>query len=125
MPDILLGVRSENLRIIDYEPVEGRVQMAIRRAHASHILVPSKGQANQLVEKIKDARKPFKEFQKMAKKHSTCPSGSKGGDLGWFHERQMVKEFSDAVWTQDLKTVDGFIRTGFGYHIIYVHERDE
>jgi len=37
----------------------------------------------------------------------------------------MVKEFSDAVWTQEIKTVGSFIKSGFGYHIIFVHERDE
>jgi parvulin-like peptidyl-prolyl isomerase len=37
----------------------------------------------------------------------------------------MVKEFSEAVWNQELKEVGPFIKSGFGYHIIYVHERDE
>ena len=38
--------------------------MAIKRAHASHILIASKSQAIQIVEKITAARKPQKEFQK-------------------------------------------------------------
>ena len=99
--------------------------MSSKRAHASHILIPSKSQATQLVDKIQNSRKPLKEFQKQARKHSTCPSGQKGGDLGWFHDKQMVKEFSEAVWTQEIKTVETFIKSGFGYHIIFVHERDE
>jgi parvulin-like peptidyl-prolyl isomerase len=37
----------------------------------------------------------------------------------------MVPDFSKKVWEQDLKAIDGFIKTGFGYHIIWVHERDE
>ncbi|MBT4059972.1 MAG: peptidylprolyl isomerase [Euryarchaeota archaeon] len=97
----------------------------VKRAHASHILIASKSQAIQITDKINSARKPLKEFQKMARKHSSCPSGSKGGDLGWFHEKQMVKEFSAKVWEQELKAIDGFIKTGFGYHIIWVHERDD
>ncbi len=99
--------------------------MAIRRAHARHILVSSKGEAAQLRERIENARKPLKEFQKMARKHSTCPSSSKGGDLGWFQERQMAREFSAAVWEQDLNAIGPFVKTGFGYHLIWVHERDE
>ena len=99
--------------------------MNTKRAHASHILIPSKSQATQLTEKIQNSRKPLKEFQKMARKHSTCPSSQKGGDLGWFHDKQMVKEFSDAVWTQQIKTVGPYIKSGFGYHIIFVPERDE
>ena len=88
--------------------------MAIRRAHARHILVRSKGEAAQLRERIEKARK-----------HSTCPSSSKGGDLGWFQERQMAREFSAAVWEQDLNAIGPFVKTGFGYHLIWVHERDD
>ena len=98
--------------------------MNTKRAHASHILIPSKSQASQLTEKIQNSRKPLKEFQKMARKHSECPSGSKGGDLGWFQERQMAREFSAAVWEQDLNAIGPFVKTGFGYHLIWVHERD-
>ena len=61
----------------------------------------------------------------MARKHSECPSGSKGGDLGWFHDRQMAREFSEAVWKQDLNAIGPFVKTGFGYHLIWVHERDD
>ncbi len=53
------------------------------------------------------------------------PLKSEGWRLGWFHDKQMVKEFSDAVWTQQIKTVGPYIKSGFGYHIIFVHERDE
>ena len=99
--------------------------MGISRAHASHILIPSKGEIVRIMNEIQQAKKPLKVFQKAAKKHSKCPSGEKGGDLGWFHERQMVKEFSAACFEQPLATVDRFVKTEFGYHLIWVHERDE
>tara|TARA_B110000438_G_scaffold164400_1_gene157321 strand:- start:979 stop:1317 length:339 start_codon:yes stop_codon:yes gene_type:complete len=99
--------------------------MAIRRAHASHILLRQKSDAIRLLEEIQSARKPLKTFQKAAKKHSSCPSGQKGGDLGWFHERQMVRLFSAACFEQPLNEVDRFVKTEFGYHLIWVHERDE
>ena len=51
-------------------------------AHASHILVKSKGEATQLAMNIKK----FKDFQKTARKKSDCPSSQKGGDLGWFRK---------------------------------------
>ena len=90
-------------------------------AHASHILVKSKGEATQLVDNIKK----YKDFQKIARKKSDCPSGQKGGDLGWFRKGQMVREFEEAVWSTPLKTVTGPIKTTFGYHLIWVHEREE
>ena len=90
-------------------------------AHASHILVKSKGEATQLAANITK----LKEFQKVARKKSDCHSSQRGGDLGWFRKGQMVREFEDAVWNIPLKTVSSPIKTQFGYHLIWVHERDE
>jgi peptidyl-prolyl cis-trans isomerase C len=36
----------------------------------------------------------------------------------------MVKEFELAVWSTPLKTVSQPVKTQFGYHLIWVHERD-
>ncbi|MEE2811443.1 MAG: peptidylprolyl isomerase [Candidatus Thermoplasmatota archaeon] len=96
-----------------------------RRAHASHILLRQKSDAMRIMGEIQEAKKPLKVFQKAAKKHSKCPSGQRGGDLGWFHERQMVREFSAACFEMPLNVVDRFVKTEFGYHLIWVHERDE
>ena len=90
-------------------------------AHASHILVKSKGEATQLAMNIKK----FKDFQKTARKKSDCPSSQKGGDLAWFRKGQMVREFDAAVCTIPVKTVSEPIKTQFGYHLIWVHEREE
>ena len=71
-------------------------------AHASHILVKSKGEATQLSSNIKK----LKDFQKIARKKSDCPSKQKGGDLGWFRKGQMVRVFEEAVWSCLLYTSD-------------------
>ena len=68
--------------------------MVAPSAWASHILVNSKSEANQ----IKDKVSKLKDFQKMARKKSTCPSSQKGGDLGWFRKGMMVRELDEAVW---------------------------
>ena len=96
-----------------------------KRAHASHILLRQKSDAVRILSEIKEAKKPLKVFQKAAKKFSKCPSSQKGGDLGWFDERQMVREFSAACFEQPLNEVDRFVKTDFGYHLIWVHERQE
>ena len=71
---------------------------------------------------IQDAKKPLKEFKKLAKKYSTCSSGSKKGDLGEFIEGQMVQDFEDEVWSMQPETIpQRFIKTQFGFHIIWVH----
>ena len=62
-------------------------------AHASHILVKSKGEATQLASNITK----LKDFQKTARKKSDCPSSQRGGDLGWFSAEDMVESFSKAI----------------------------
>ena len=57
-------------------------------------------------------------FDTLAKEFSTCPSKSKGGDLGWFGPGKMVKPFEEAVRKLGRGSVSGVVRTQFGYHII-------
>ena len=95
--------------------------MVAPSAWASHILVNSKSEAIQLKQKISK----LKEFQKLARKKSTCPSSQKGGDLGWFRKGMMVGEFDEAVWSIPLSTTSNPVKSQFGYHLIWVHEREE
>jgi peptidyl-prolyl cis-trans isomerase C len=90
-------------------------------AHASHILVASQSEALQISEQIGK----LKDFEKLARKKSTCPSSQRGGDLGWFRKGNMVREFEEAVWQTPLKSVSPPVKTTFGYHLIWVHEREE
>tara|TARA_B100001142_G_scaffold328906_1_gene390351 strand:+ start:2735 stop:3064 length:330 start_codon:yes stop_codon:yes gene_type:complete len=94
-----------------------------RKAHVRHILVASKPDAREILEMVRSSRKPLKVFKKLAKKYSNCSSASKKGDLGEFVEGQMVQNFEDAVWAMEPETVpDSYIKTQFGYHLIWVHE---
>ncbi len=95
--------------------------MVAPSAWASHILVNSKSEALQ----IKDKISKLKEFQKLARKKSTCPSSQKGGDLGWFRKGMMVREFDAAVWSIPLSSTSDPVKSQFGYHLIWVHEREE
>ena len=95
--------------------------MGSKKAHASHILVNSKAEAMQIKVLINKA----KDFEKFAMKKSSCPSGKRGGDLGWFEQGQMVHEFDEAVWSLELNKCSNPIKTQFGHHLIWVHERKE
>ena len=90
-------------------------------AHASHILVKSKSEALNIAENVGK----LKDFQKYARKKSLCPSAQKGGDLGSFGKGQMVREFESTVWSTPLNTVSLPVKTQFGYHLIWVHQREE
>lgn len=83
-------------------------------ASAVHILVKSEKLARELIKLLAKGEN----FAKLAKKHSVCPSGKKGGDLGEFKKGQMVKAFDDVVFKKPLYKVHGPIKTKFGYHVI-------
>ena len=83
-------------------------------ACARHILVKSEKLAKELKLKIEKGA----DFGVIAKKHSTCPSKKKGGDLGEFKRGQMVKAFDDVVFKKEVLKVHGPVKTKFGYHLI-------
>jgi len=95
----------------------------MRSAEASHILVASKGEAVTIRNHIVNAKKPLKEFEKRARKHSTCPSGRRGGDLGTFGRGQMAAGFEIAVKKMEIGSVSDPVKTRFGYHLIWLHSR--
>ncbi len=83
-------------------------------ASALHILVKTEKLALDLLEQINKGG----DFSKLAKKHSTCPSRKRGGDLGEFKKGQMVKQFDDVVFKKPLYKVHGPVKTKFGFHLI-------
>ena len=91
------------------------------RASARHILVPSAEQAEDLKAQIAAGA----DFADLARKHSTCPSSARGGDLGEFSPGQMVKEFNDVCFNEEVGVVHGPVQTQFGYHLIEVTKRTD
>jgi peptidyl-prolyl cis-trans isomerase C len=89
------------------------------KARARHILVDSK----EACEKLKADIEAGADFATVAKNHSKCPSGKRGGDLGEFRPGQMVKEFDQVVFSADLGKVHGPVKTQFGYHLIEITNR--
>ncbi|NVJ62018.1 MAG: peptidylprolyl isomerase [Gammaproteobacteria bacterium] len=91
------------------------------RATARHLLVDSEDKCNSIKQQISDGAS----FAEMAKQHSSCPSGANGGDLGEFGPGQMVKEFDEVVFSAPVNTVQGPVKTQFGYHLLEVTSRTE
>ncbi|MGI6433225.1 MAG: peptidylprolyl isomerase [Sphaerochaetaceae bacterium] len=81
---------------------------------ASHILVKER----KLAEEIGKRAKGGANFASLARDYSTCPSKSKGGDLGWFGEGAMVAPFEQAVKRMAVGSISGVVKTQFGFHII-------
>ncbi|MZG53818.1 MAG: peptidylprolyl isomerase [Nitrospinae bacterium] len=89
------------------------------RASARHILVKTEEACVDLKKQIEEGA----DFADMAKKHSECPSGNGGGDLGEFSPGQMVPEFDTVVFNDDVGKVHGPVKTQFGYHLIEITSR--
>jgi peptidyl-prolyl cis-trans isomerase C len=89
------------------------------KASARHILVPTEAQCLEIKAKL-DAGA---EFESLARQHSTCPSGRKGGDLGTFSPGQMVKEFDTVVFNEPVGVVHGPVKRQFGYHLLEITSR--
>ncbi len=88
-------------------------------ATARHILVNTEAECLDLKNQIEAGA----DFGKIAQQHSSCPSGRNGGDLGSFGPGMMVKEFDEVVFSADLNTVQGPVKTQFGYHLLEVTSR--
>lgn len=88
-------------------------------ATARHILVDTEEQCNQLKDQIANGA----DFADVAKANSKCPSGANGGDLGQFGPGMMVPEFDKVVFSADVGSVEGPVKTQFGYHLLEVTSR--
>ena len=89
------------------------------KAQARHILVDS----SEACQNLKNEIEAGADFAELARQHSSCPSGAKGGDLGEFMPGQMVREFDEVVFKEEVGKVHGPVKTQFGYHLIEITQR--
>lgn len=58
------------------------------------------------------------DFAELARQHSACPSGKKGGDLGWFAREKMEAAFAEAAFALENGELSQAVKSSFGFHII-------
>ena len=100
--------------------------------HVRHILVAKAAGDDDKVKaekkaKAEELRKQLlagADFAELAKNNSDCPSRQSGGDLGVFTRGDMVKQFEEAAFSQEVNAIGPVVETDFGYHIIQVLERN-
>lgn len=90
-------------------------------ASARHILVNDEQHCMDLKQQIENGA----DFADLARQHSQCPSGQRGGDLGEFGPGMMVREFDDVVFSGEIGKIHGPVQTQFGYHLIEITSRTE
>lgn len=87
----------------------------IYEVRASHVLVKTRKEAVKIKKEIESGEITFEEA---AEKYSLCPSGQKGGDLGYFNRKQMVQQFADTAFDLKVGEISDPVGTQFGWHII-------
>ena len=102
------------------------------RVHAAHILFEVR--KIQLAEALREraqavlarcAQEPDY-FAEAARALSNCPSGARGGDLGWLVRGESVPEFDRVIFAKaPLGLWPRPVPTRFGWHLISILEQDE
>lgn len=100
---------------------KNKARFAYPAIRASHILVADKATADKI---RKDLGKNG-DFAAAAKAHSTGPTGSNGGDLGWFGKGTMVPAFEEVAFSLNVGEVSQPVQTQFGWHVIKLVEKDD
>ncbi len=127
---VILSTAALQTMAADVKPTDDELKAAydqfVKQAKrteykARHILVDTEEKAKDLIKQLD--KKKGKNFEELANEKSLGPTAEKGGDLGWFDLRQMVKPFADAV--SQLKPgsyTPEPVQTQFGWHIILLEE---
>jgi len=104
-----------------------------KKVKARHILFElAKDAAKETDEKVRETAEAVlakirkgEDFAGLAAAHSSCPSKSKGGDLGYFEKGQMTPAFEEVAFNLKEGEISDLVRTPFGYHIIQVEDVKE
>ncbi len=113
------------IKITDKRPVKYKIR-------ASHILIKyikgedgkidtaaTKAKAEEVYEKLKNGE----DFAKLAKEYSDDKGNKdRGGDLGFFKRRDMVKPFDEVAFNLEPGKYSEPVQTRYGFHIIKVTE---
>jgi len=99
--------------------------------HVRHILIAKAAGDDDKIKaekkaKAEDLRRQLlagANFAEIAKNNSDCPSKETGGDLGVFSRGEMVKQFENAAFSQEVNAIGPVVETEYGFHIIQVLER--
>ena len=95
--------------LIGYHNRNGNIDSAAAKLRADSVLAQLKAGAS---------------FEELVQKYSDDPgSKEKGGDLGYFERRMMVKEFDEAAFNMEVGQISDLVQTNFGYHIIKLTDK--
>lgn len=107
-------------------------QKRVPAIRAAHILIDYKNDDGELdtlaarakIDSIHNLLEAGESFELLAAEFSEDPgTKDRGGELGFFERRQMVKEFDEVAFSLDTNQVSDVVQTNFGFHIIKLMEK--
>ena len=117
---LLFSVLMFGIILISTTKIGAKMSTDFQQVRASHILVETQDEAKNLKNKIESNEV---DFETAAAQFSSCPSGARGGDLGYFPRGVMVKEFEIAAFEGETGKVSEPVQTQFGWHLIKVVDK--
>ena len=106
----------------------------IPKIKASHILISYFNPAGEMdsaaalltVDSLVAELKAGVDFDELVLKYSDdTGTKDKGGDLGFFERRMMVKEFDEVAFKMEVGEISDPVQTNFGYHVIKLTDKME
>ncbi|WP_186725501.1 peptidylprolyl isomerase [Planomicrobium sp. CPCC 101110] len=92
------------------------------QVEASHILVSTQEEAEEVAEKLEDGG----DFAELAAEYSTdTATAETGGELGSFGTGEMAAEFEEAAFAMEVDEISDPVETEYGFHIIKVTGKTE
>jgi parvulin-like peptidyl-prolyl isomerase len=92
-----------------------------KEVKASHILVKTEKEAEDIKKKLGAKGTKFAEFAKQYSEDTGTKAN--GGQLGYFTEGQMVPEFEKKALSMKVGEISDPVKTDFGYHIIKLEDK--
>ncbi len=109
----------------------GRINPNQSVVRLKHILIAvnqsdpaDRARARELIQELRERIVNGEDFGAIAEEYSNDPgSASRGGDLGYMHKGELVKEMEEFAWQAPIGELSPVIQTSFGYHLAIVNDR--
>jgi peptidyl-prolyl cis-trans isomerase D len=128
--DYVDAVKPTEAEIKDYYDLHRDEYQQPKKVRARHILfrIPPTATTAQIQAVIDRAKEVLAQarggadFAALARKYSEDTTAARGGDLGYFEEKDMEKPFAEAAFSLKKGEISDLVRTRFGLHIIKVED---
>jgi len=117
----LLADYEENKTDFEHDELRDITFVSWKKEPTSQDSISVEKLATAIMERAQDGE----DFASLANEYSDDPGnqGINGGDLGWFGEGRMVKEFEKAAFNANKGDIVGPVKSNFGYHVISVRDK--